>query len=579
MPTALQTFERHLSVSNSCYLYQMQRLILVFFLLILLQSCKNGVDFEETEPAFKTGDSLIWASKNYSSTHWRTERGNTKQAIFWIRFNPVIHKIENPKEHIGLGVYAFGAFEVYWDGVKIGANGQPGLTTKSEIPGTHNSIFLIPDSLSKPGKHVLALRATQQYKSDEQRAAGYKIDHYDQLLEMPLIMTSFMNLMAGAFLVVSLYYFFLFANSNRRDYTTLIFGVTCFLFFALLIAEYIKFYVAIPYTHFYLRLEIIGFLTILVSILVPLYFSIQFNFRKKLWLISGLVLVLAGIYIYNFRSYDLSAKLFSLSMWFAAVVVVVNAIVKKEKGSVLVFIGLLISMALNYFLVYDFGIFICFTIIVLCMLYLHAIKAKEIEKAHQSSMLLSSRLKLELLKKNIQPHFIKNTLTSLIDWVEESPKDGVVFIEALAAEFDVMNEIAEATLIPIAKEIELCKAHLAVMHFRKEVTYQWTEKNIDPLATIPPAIIHTLVENGITHSLALNDGSIGFILSFTHDQHFKTYTLLVNAKNRLKKQQAKQSTGFKYIIARLTESYGNNWDFESAAVPDGWCSIIKIKNE
>lgn len=34
-----------------------------------------------------------------------------------------------------------------------------------------------------------------------------------------------------------------------------------------------------------------------------------------------------------------------------------------------------------------------------------------------------------------------NTLTSLTDWVEEAPKKGVLFIEALAKEFDLFNQI------------------------------------------------------------------------------------------------------------------------------------------
>jgi hypothetical protein len=577
LPTALQTFERHLGVSKSSYLYQMQRLILLLLLFVSISSCKSGVEFTESDPLFKTGDSLVWANKNYQAVNWRKERGNTKQAIFWIRFNPTIKKIEDTKIPLGLRVYGFGAFEVYWDGVPIGQNGQPAINANNEIPGTLNSFFVLPDSLATPGRHTLALRATQWHEPNIQRGVGYQIDYYDQLLKTPLIIASFMNLMAGAFLVVSFYYLFLFLSSGRKDYTTLIFGITCLLFFALLIAEYIKFYVDIPYTHFYLRLEIIGFLTILVSIFIPLYFSIQFNFAKTRWLIIGLIVVLIGIYIYYFRSYDLSAKLFSLAMWTAAVIVVLNALAKKEKGSLLVLLGLMLSMVLNYFLYYDFGIFICFTIIVLSMLYLHAIKAKEIEKAHHSSLLLSSRLKLELLKKNIQPHFIKNTLTSLIDWVEESPDQGVIFIQALSAEFDILNEISEATLIPISKEIELCKAHLAVMHFRKEITYQWNEANIDPSDTFPPAIMHTLVENGITHSLPLN-GFVSFELRFSRNKEYKSYTLLVTAKNRVKKEGTKKSTGFKYIFARLTESYENNWEFESHQTESGWISIIKVKN-
>ncbi|RYY54784.1 MAG: regulator, partial [Chitinophagaceae bacterium] len=134
-----------------------------------------------------------------------------------------------------------------------------------------------------------------------------------------------------------------------------------------------------------------------------------------------------------------------------------------------------------------------------------------IEAEHQQALLLSSRLQLELIKKNIQPHFLRNTLTSMMDWVEESPKEGARFIQALAAEFTIMNEISEMTLIPIGKEIELCRQHLSVMGFRKEINYVWEQSGIDETQLIPPAIIHTLLENGITHSSPLPGNTIRFI--------------------------------------------------------------------
>ena len=85
----------------------------------------------------------------------------------------------------------------------------------------------------------------------------------------------------------------------------------------------------------------------------------------------------------------------------------------------------------------------------------------------KNSLVQSTRLRLELLKKNIQPHFLMNTLTSLIDWIEETPKKGVLFIEALAKEFDLLNQIENQTLIPVSQEIALCRAHLEIMEYRE----------------------------------------------------------------------------------------------------------------
>ena len=210
------------------------------------------------------------------------------------------------------------------------------------------------------------------------------------------------------------------------------------------------------------------------------------------------------------------------------------------------------------------------------MLYVHTIRAREMEKEYQSSKLLSARLKIKLLKKNIQPHFLRNTLTSLIDWIEESPQKGALFMQALASEFDVLNQVAEATLIPVSQEIALCQSHLTVMRFRKEINYQWEEYNLDLHDTIQPAIIHTALENGTTHSIPLADGSIRFKLYLERGPDYKTYQLITVAKNRPNRKAKRTGTGFQYIEARLKESYGKNWAFTSEATPAGWLTRIQI---
>lgn len=525
------------------------------------------------DPVYKKGDNRAWANKNLIDTGWLKEHGEVGDGIFWIRIK--LELKQKSAEQIGVKVESFGAFELYWDGTQMGRNGRVAAAHAKEIPGAATSYYSVPDSLTQLGTHVLAFRTSQAYSS-EQRGIGISINSYASLLKTPLIITSFMNLMAGAFLIAAIYYLFLYINSKYRSYSVLVFAISCFLFFALLILEYIKFYIAIPYTRFYVRLEAIGWLTFAISMLVPLYFTIQFQFRWKKQIMPLLFITLMTIYIWNFGHYDLTAIYYSLTMWSFSLTIVFAAIYQKEKGGVVVFMGLLASALVYQYLEYDFSLFISFSLIVLCMLYLHTIRMKGLEEEHQSSLLLSSRLKLELIKKNIQPHFIKNTLTSLIDWVEESPKDGVAFIEALADEFDVMNEISEKTLIPIGQEIELCKKHLTVMQFRKEIAYQWEEEGIDEREWIPPALLHTLLENGITHSMALSNGRILFKLSFLRGEGYKEYIFETIGNNRLKTTERPGGNGFLYIRSRLTESYGEAWAFTSKPNSRGWLSSIKI---
>lgn len=549
---------------------------LIFLLTLLSLLPTPIIRNEDPVPVYKTGDNMAWASKNYNDKGWSEKRGNTSDHIFWSRTYLDLGKVENDLKPLGLQIESFGSFEVYWDGVLIGKNGKLPKDGKPEQPGTESSYYRIPDHLISPGLHTIAMRSAQSMHPNVQRSIGFKINNYATLLTKPLVTMSYMNLMAGAFLIAAVYYFFIYLNSKRKQRDILIFATICLLFFALLIMEYLKFHVVIPYSEFFIRLEIIGWLTFINALLVPWYFIIQFNFRKEKWLMAALLLTLLLMYWLNYGHYDLTARLYSLAMLIAASIVVLNGIIQKEKGGFIAMLALLASALVNKFIVYDYGLFISFTIIVLSMLYLHSIRASVIEAEHQNAVLLSSRLQLELLKKNIQPHFLRNTLTSMMDWVEESPKEGARFIQALAAEFDIMNEISEQTLIPITKELELCRQHLSVMGFRKEINYSWEEKGIDETQLLPPAIIHTLLENGITHSEPLPGNTITFVIHYLLSKESHQYIFETIAQNREIMTDRTGGNGFKYIKARLTESYGQHWTFESGSTRDGWKSTIQI---
>jgi len=523
----------------------------IFLLLLSLFSCRNSVRYEVSDPILHRADTTFSASIAID----------------------LKEKFDAP---LGLQVHSFGAFSVYWDGNKIGQNGIPSSPGRSEVPGTETSYYQIPDQLAGLGKHIVIVKGTQNYLLETtERSVDAKPESYLKLLRQPLIELSLVNLMAGAFLIAAIYYTFLYANSKFKQRTTLLFAVICFLFFSLLVMEYLKFYIDIPYIYFYHRLKIVGWLTFTIAILIPLYFAIHFNLPHKLLFISLLVLALLAIYVIQYGHYDLTAHLYSLTLWIASVLILIYVLIKKQPGSLLVLLGFVISMVINQYLFYDFGLYIAFTIILLCILYLQTLGAKQLEEAHQASQLLSSRLQLELIKKNIQPHFLRNTLTSLMDWVEESPAKGVLFIQALSHEFDVMNEIAEKTLIPIRQEIELCKHHLSVMQFRKEINYVWEETGIQENELIPPAVIHTLLENGITHSIPISDGTIKFSLSFSISETHKQYTFETYAENRVKSKR-QGGNGFRYIEARLKESYSEAWEFSSKPIDGGWQSMIRI---
>ena len=536
-------------------------------------SCENDFKVQAPEIRYKTGDTLSWRLKNIDDTSWSLYRENSKDAIFWAR--TTIHIDQQPKEDApqGLLVYGFGAYEVYWDEVLIGSNGIPGKEHLKK--GEVDRSFIIPDSLAKKGEHLLALRISQQYYPDKKRGFAFVVSSYKNLILSPVVLTAITYIFAGAFLLTAVYFFMLYFY-NKRFFPVLLFSICSFLFSVLIIVEYIKFFLPIHYSDFYIRLEIIGVLTFLIAFLIPVYFSIQFSLPKRKFLLSGYFALLLFIFFYFRGRYDYTTELLIICMWIFSLIIVGISAYKKTENAIVVLGSLLINILLYYLITYDFSLIMSFTILLLSMFYVLAWQIRKQREAFEHSLVETSRLKNELLKKKIQPHFLMNTLTSLIDWVEESPSKGVDFIEALAEEFDLLNQVEDKKLIPIDQEIQLCKSFLNIMRYRKEIIYSWSDEGIDPDQNIPPAILHTLVENGITHCIPDDQNEIHFHLSQESSSSYRSYRLRTIASLRNPEKPIEDGTGNTYIKARLTESYGRKWDFESYKTPEGWKNIITI---
>ena len=95
---------------------------------------------------------------------------------------------------------------------------------------------------------------------------------------------------------------------------------------------------------------------------------------------------------------------------------------------------------------------------------------------------------------------------------------------------------------------------------------------------IPPAVIHTLVENGVTHGYSGSQDAI-FELNKVELDEVVIYTLFndSNFTNQLKKQTT--GTGLKYVEARLDTCYHNKWKMHSRRVENGWEVIIEIQTK
>lgn len=197
--------------------------------------------------------------------------------------------------------------------------------------------------------------------------------------------------------------------------------------------------------------------------------------------------------------------------------------------------------------------------------------------AFQDEQIRSMRLELELIKANIHPHFMLNSINAATMWIKEDPATAERLLHALSRELKQLLKIVGEKVIPIDEEIRICRTHLEVMSLRHDKSFTLKLDGIKGNEKIPPMVFHTLVENGLTHGYAGKDAG-EFILSRSEDGSGIRYTLFNDGSSE-SKQTVSSGLGLKYVRARLEEAYGRKWRLDSQAVAGGWAVIIVLEKE
>jgi|GEM_PF-2849784 len=187
------------------------------------------------------------------------------------------------------------------------------------------------------------------------------------------------------------------------------------------------------------------------------------------------------------------------------------------------------------------------------------------------------KLEMNLLKTIIQPHFLINSLNSLVGLIWESPKKAADMIVALGAEVRNIQEIPDVKEVTLAKELEFCSAYLKIMSLRLEENYALTTEGLNGDESVPPLLFHTLIENAFTHAKG-NYSALKFHLrkELTTDSLLYTFTSTSSEKNSTPSNRV--GIGTKYIQTALEEFAPGRWKVNQFYDNGLWVVKVEVKN-
>lgn len=541
--------------------------MLTFLLNIILVLSAIGQDLGVT--------SSDWVIKNLSNPEEK-ELDIQQEGLYELSMEFTLPDTLPDYHSYGIFMSLLASSELYWDGEQIGQNGIIGNNESEEIPGkVYYFAPLSRDQLTE-GVHHLKIKYSNFHSNGKMRIYVIKFTQHERIYKHDSFIIAMVHIYAGFFLIVGIFYVIRYIRFSRHTYTIL-FALLCLSFFVLLIIEFVRGYYYYPYHWHFPRLQIILGVTIFIATCLPIFFVVRLGYGKYAkWLL--LLLPVYGIVASFHRSgFDLVTNLTMLIGFVSSLIVCLYGVWRKKEGSRLLLLSIL-PITLFIFIFpfhYDSILYPGFGFLILLNLILlvNEERRKEVEK--QEAIRRSDRLKLDLLKKNIQPHFIQNTLTSAIEWIEQNPKKGVDLLFEISREFDLILDVSEETLIPVSTEVELCKTHLNVMGYRKDKHLELVLKNVDMDFMIPPAVFLTMVENGITHDKS-NSEKLIFVLEMEDLTNGKTFTLSCPASPS--SETIEEGNGIRYIKARLQESYPDKWIYKYGNDSGKWVDRLEITN-
>ena len=196
----------------------------------------------------------------------------------------------------------------------------------------------------------------------------------------------------------------------------------------------------------------------------------------------------------------------------------------------------------------------------------------------QERALRVQQAELEMLKTQLQPHFLFNALNAISTLVHKSPKDADQTITQLSELLRVSLSNGKTQEVTLKVELEFLQAYLHIqqtlMKQRLEVKWNIDTGALDAL--IPNMILQPIAENSIKHGLApLEQGGR---LEISAIRRNETLFLELSDNGRgIGEKEPREGIGLSNTRARLEHLYGDAHQLNFAAPPNGgWSVKIEI---
>ncbi len=202
----------------------------------------------------------------------------------------------------------------------------------------------------------------------------------------------------------------------------------------------------------------------------------------------------------------------------------------------------------------------------------------EIEKAG----LQLENAQLKMLRSQISPHFLFNSLSSLRALIRSNPKKAEYMLSQISDFLRYSLLTKQEHIVSLREELTAVKNYLAIEKIRFEDKLRVTF-DIEPAAedlTVPSFILHPLVENAVKHGMNTSTMPLSIIIKAS----IVKKNLIIEMTNSGAWNNDHQKingtkTGLQNVKDRLKTIYPNSHSFHILLLSDSVKTVLEIKSE
>lgn len=238
-----------------------------------------------------------------------------------------------------------------------------------------------------------------------------------------------------------------------------------------------------------------------------------------------------------------------------------------ELGSVVQTANVFTTKNFIYSTYTDNTIFMGWSILYFIAKYRNDYETEKIQ--NQQSVLFKENAELQLLRYQLNPHFLFNSLNSIRALTLKKPEEAREMVSELSEFFKYSVVTKNALYISLEKEVEALKHYLRIeqIRFKDKLQIQYHINEEVKKFHIPILLLHPIIENALKYGMKTAEFPLSIIIRANKQRNNCIIEISNNGKwietdERDKLGIIGTSSGLQNVKDRLANSYRENHSFE-----------------